>query len=100
MFLLIAAAQLSVTDLQDLHCVYVFQTAATALKGDERSTIYSIEQWFAGRLSARQPKLNVSNYVTEHFIFRKVQVGDADVTQCSQIFTDWEAADIAGKEHK
>ena len=57
MFFLIAAAQLSVTDLQDLHCVYVFQTAAMTLKGEERLQLYAAEQWFEGRLSARQPKL-------------------------------------------
>jgi hypothetical protein len=96
----IAAAQLSVTDLRDLRCVYVFQTAATALTGDERSAIQGTQQWFEGRLSARQPKLNVFDYVNEHFTFRKVGVGDADLLQCSQIFTDWEAQEIAGKEHK
>ena len=100
MFFLIAAAQLSVADLQDLRCVYVFQTAATALKGTERSTLYGGQLWFEGRLSARQPKLNVSNYVIEHFTFRKVEVGDADLMRCSQAFTDWQTADLAGKEHK
>lgn len=100
MFLLIAAAQLSVTDLQDLRCVYVFQTAATALKGEERLQFYATEQWFEGRLSARQPKLNVSSYVTQYFTFGKAKVGDADLMQCSQIFTTWGIADLAGKEHK
>ncbi len=100
MLFLIAAAQLSVTDMRDLRCVYVFQTAATTLTGDERAAVLGTQQWFEGRLSARQPKLNVFDYVNEHFTFRKVAVGDNDLMKCSQTFTEWEAAEIAGKRHR
>jgi hypothetical protein len=96
----LAAVQLTATDLRDLRCVYVFQTAASAVTGEERSAVQGTEQWFEGRLSAMHPELDVYDYVNEHFTFKKVPVHDADLVQCSQIFTDWESKEIAGTPHK
>jgi hypothetical protein len=99
MFFILAAAQLSAADLTDLRCVYVFQTAATAATGTEQLAVSNVASWFEGRLSARHPDLQVSNYVNQHFTFQKVTVGDADLVKCSQIFTDWQSQEIAGVSH-
>lgn len=99
MLFAIAAAKLAVADLADLRCVYVFQTASIAATGDNRWAMSSAQRWFEGRLSARHPELNVTEYVTEHFVFQKVAVGDADLNQCSQIVTRWQEQELSGGPH-
>jgi hypothetical protein len=93
-FILIVAAQLSATDLRDLKCVYVLEQTSIAGPTDKVDAIQNIAQWFRGRLSASQPKLNVFRYVTEHFEHRKVAFGDADMAICTKVIAEWEADQI------
>lgn len=94
MLALLVAAQLSATDLRDLRCVYVFETAsATAANREKVPALQNTAQWFRGRLSASQPNLNVFHYVSEHFV-RKVSVGNADIAVCAQALAEWEAKEI------
>ena len=99
MLSIIAAAQLTVADLTDLRCVYVYQTASTAVTGDNRWAMTTAQTWFEGRLSARNPQLHVMNYVTKNFVFPKRAVGDADLRQCSQIFARWQEQELGGGSH-
>ena len=100
MLFLIAAAQLSAADLLDLRCVYVFQTVASATTGEDRQAAKWTQQWFEGRLSARHPHLNVDDYVSKYFVFRKVASSSADLEQCSQTYTSWAAEQIVGQLRK
>ena len=94
-FFLIAAAQLSATDLRDLRCVYVFETRSIAAGGGEKGLADQINaQWFRGRLSSSQPKLRVFRYVSEHFRDRKSAVSDADVQLCASVIAEWDAEEV------
>ena len=84
--------QLSATDLSDLRCSYVSEKLAATKRSEERATVKWLQQWFDGRLSVRQPTLNILDYTDEHF--GKSKVSEADFVKCSQIYTDWAARQI------
>ena len=88
------ASQLSATDLRDLRCVYVLESASIKSPRDKVDAIQNAAQWFRGRLSASQPKLNVFHYVTEHFVEPKVIIGEADMAVCTKAIAEWEAKEV------
>ena len=95
LFYVIAAVQLSATDLRDLRCVYVFETRSIAAGGGEKGVADQINaQWFRGRLSASQPKLNVFHYVTDHFRRPKVPVTGRNLEGCAKTIAEWEAEEV------
>ena len=100
LFAIAAAAQLSAADLTDLRCVYVFQTAAQALTGEDRWVMTTAQRWFEGRLAGRHPDLLVTSYVEDNFVGRKVAVGDADLYRCNGIVTKWQTEELKVEPHK
>ena len=92
---LLVAAQLSATELRDLRCVYVLESASV-IAADRKKVpaLQNTAQWFRGRLSASQPNLNVFHYVTAHFVRPKLAIGDEDMAICANALAQWEAKEV------
>jgi hypothetical protein len=92
---LIAALNLSATDLRDLRCLYVFESRAVAESGsgerDKSAADQNVAQWFRGRLSVSQPHMSVAKYLKHHFYDFKVAVTRADIESCSAVIGGWQA---------
>lgn len=95
---LLIAAQLSATDIRDLRCSDVMEKISATKTGEEKDTAKWLQQWFYGRLSVRQPTLNILDYVAEHFA--RSSMSEAEFEQCAQFYLEWDGQQIAGKPLK
>ena len=95
---LLIAAQLSATDIRDLRCSYSLEKISATKTGEDKDSVKWLQQWFDGRLSARQPTLNILDYSADHFA--RLSVSEADFERCSQFYMEWAAQQIAGKRIK